>query len=372
MPAAASGVFIVQKAMSPNRIEELVAMIPRRAPYLSRVSLHTHRQYGTPVEVDIYATAKNDPTFGWMFVRSFIDTGEPMPSKVVESNLVRTYCYLRYRAPDHHVRRALELEHNSNWQRQVLLKCMLLMEDQTCDQIAKFLHLTPEAVTVYEVLFWNAKDLLKDKVYINTLVYPNSRQVELGHRYAREESPSNLALRASQQHGISAALEWLGIENPTQEFGGEVQAKSFEARILSTGNFLAKMGFLHQKDLAAIASARSVLNSIKMGGEKQKDDDSRRGLAGMSLSMSVNESFMRIMTPDLESRLAVQRGIETEEANKPTETALSMGTITDSGSCEVNDATKNDARAFIMGSPAIMRRKLSCSSCQKPKITQSR
>jgi hypothetical protein len=182
----------------------------------------------------------------------------------------------------------------------VLLKCMLLMEDQSYSQIAH-------------------SDQLQDKIYVNTLVYPDSRQIELGHRYALEESPTNLALRALQQHGTSATLEWMGIENPTQEFGAEVQAKSFEARILSTGNFLAKMGFLHQSDLAAISSARSVLNSIKMGGEQQKDDDSRRGLAGMSLSMSVNESFMRLMTPDLVRQLAVQNGIETEEASKPNE-----------------------------------------------------
>ena len=281
-------------------------MIPRRAPYLSRVSLHTHRHYGTPVEVDIYASAKNDPGFGWMFVRSFIDTDEGMPSQVVESNLVRAYCYLRYRVPDHHVRRALEIEHGSNWQRRALLKCMLLMEDQSFRNIAEFLHLTEEAVAIYEILFWNVRDLLKDKVYVNTLVYPDSRQIELGRRYALEESPANLTLRVSQQHGISAALEWLGIENPTQEFGAEVQAKSFEARILSTGNFLAKMGFLHQHDLAAIASARSVLNFSKRGGEQKKDDDSRRGLAGMSMGMSINESFMRIMKPDLEQRLAAQ------------------------------------------------------------------
>jgi len=51
-------------------------------------------------------------------------------------------------------------------------------------------------------------------------------------------------------------------------------------------------GLQHAKPL--IAARRSKA--------QQKDDDSRRGLAGMSLGMSVNESFMRIMTPDLERR----------------------------------------------------------------------
>ena len=266
------------------------------------------------MEVDIYASAKNDPTFGWMFVKSFLDTGEVIPPAVSESYLVRAFCYSRYQLTDHHVRRAIELEHGSNWQRRVLLKCMLLMEDQSYLQISEFLRLTEESVGIYETLFWNVRDMLKDKVYINSLIYPNSRQVELANRYALEEAPANLTMRVAHQHGLGAALEWLGMDSPTQEFGGEVHAKSFEARILSTGNFLAKMGFLHQHELAAVSSARSVLNSIKMGGEQQKDDDSRRGLAGMSLGMSVNASFMRIMQPDLEQRLAIQRGIEVETA----------------------------------------------------------
>ena len=39
----------------------------------------------------------------------------------------------------------------------------------------------------------------------------------------------------------------------------------------------------------------------------------------MSLIMSVNESFMRLMTPDLVRQLPVQNGIDTEEASKPNE-----------------------------------------------------
>jgi hypothetical protein len=84
-----------------------------------------------------------------------------------------------------------------------------------------------------------------------------------------------------------------------------------EARRSSPPNVIDSCGALR---------ARSVLNSSKNSGERQKDDDSRRGLAGMSMGMSINESFMRIMRPDLQSRLAAQLGIETEEANKPVDT----------------------------------------------------
>lgn len=44
-------------------------------------------------------------------------------------------------------------------------------------------------------------------------------------------------------------------------------------------------------------------------------------LSGMSASRSISESFMRIMKPDLELRLAFQRGLSEEElktADQPT------------------------------------------------------
>lgn len=302
--------------MSPARIEELVEMIPRRAPYLNRVSLHTHRLYGISAVADIRAASKNEPRFGWLFVKSFLDTGQRMPPEVHESDLVRAYGFGRYDFMDQAVVGALELEHGSNWQRRVILKCLLLMEDCRFEKISQLMLLPEEVVAMYESLFWNVRDQVKDRIYVNMLVYPNSRQVELAPRYALEEDPASIALRASRNNDIKTTLAWLGIDEFASEFGSESHAKAFEARILSTGNFLAKLGFLHQADVIAIQSARSVLNSIKLGGGEQKDDDSRRGLSGMSLALSMNESFMRIMKPELERRLAVQRGLETDNSSE--------------------------------------------------------
>ena len=93
---------------------------------------------------------------------------------------------------------------------------------------------------------------------------------------------------------------------------------------LTFGNALmvGRTGGLNRRS-EGLQYAKSFI-AARRSRAKQKDDDSRRGLAGMSLGMSINESFMRIMTPDLVRQLAVQSGIETEEiskANKPKETA---------------------------------------------------
>ena len=50
--------------------------------------------------------------------------------------------------------------------------------------------------------------------------------------------------------------------------------------------------------------------------QTQQDHDSRRGLAEMGMSMAINESFLRLMKPDLDRRLTLLQGMEVEQLNK--------------------------------------------------------
>jgi hypothetical protein len=49
-------------------------------------------------------------------------------------------------------------------------------------------------VRIFEALFWNVRDRLADRIYSASLVYPESRQVELLPGYYRNESRMFLAL----------------------------------------------------------------------------------------------------------------------------------------------------------------------------------
>jgi hypothetical protein len=102
------------------------------------------------------------------------------------------------------------------------------------------------------------RDRLDDRIYLNTLVYPESRQVELVPGYHRKERPRNLALRLAVGCGPEAAEEYLGMLQEGAGSSRKKEAEAFAARVLSTGNFLAKMGLLHQ-NLEAVKTAVKVV-----------------------------------------------------------------------------------------------------------------
>jgi hypothetical protein len=282
--------------MTIERIEELLGLLPADAPYLVRIPRSLSVQ-GFPPDIANNAYAFNDPSFGWGFVKSFLDLGRPLPALVYESQLLRPYCCLMYAASDKDARAALELEHPANRQRRILLRCMLLRTEYTYAAIAKKLNLSEEAIRIYEMLFWNVRD--RDRAYICSLIYPDTRQVEFVPGYFLHEDPEMVALRAAYHHGIDVVEALLGMKDPLEDSNGVEHGRALAARFLSAANFVAKIGGIHQ-DLPALANARQLLSSVGRGQWKHSnqpgmDDDDRRGLGGMSLGRSLSETFMEIV-----------------------------------------------------------------------------
>ena len=80
--------------------------------------------------------------------------------------------------------------------------------------------------------------------------------MELRPGYHQTESGINLALRAVWDWGLPALEELLGLSNPGANSATiSQQASTLVPKILSTANFLLKMGFAHQK-----------LSPISLGG----------------------------------------------------------------------------------------------------------
>src|SRR6266404_6124878 len=203
--------------MTIERIEELLGLLPSEAPYLARIPRSLSVQ-GFPREIDIRGHVLNDPSFGWNFIQSFLDLGRPLPAQVYEWQLLRPYCYLRYATYDPDARAAIELQHPANWQRRVLLWAMLIRAEYEYGAVANKLHLSEAAVRMHEALFWNVRD--RDRIYLCSLVYPETRLVEFVPGYVLNEDPMNLALRAALDHGIVSVEELLGLKNPVESVKG--------------------------------------------------------------------------------------------------------------------------------------------------------
>jgi len=296
--------------MNRERIEMLAQLIPCEAPY----SIRKLQPFSVPAEVDIIAHATNDPGFGWMFVKSCLDHRTPLPAEVSEPELIRPYLYVRDQNKDRDAREALGLRHSTNRQRQIYLRCLLVLPEYDYATAAQMTDLSEDTVRIYEALHWNVKDRLDDRIYITSLAYPDTRRVEFLPSYLETEDTMYLALRAAIQHGIPAVEELLGMRNPAQDVDANQQASSFAARTLSLANFMAKLGFLNQ-DLPIFDSARRLLRFFKLGRPQEHD----RVQAGVERAgvPTLNEAITRIIGPAVPGARA--RKIESENTARQVE-----------------------------------------------------
>ena len=119
--------------MTRERIEELaLLLLPDRKARID----------GIPAEVDAVARAVNDPGYGWKVIKSFADSGGPLPAFIAEPAFVRACSYFRYFNADEDVRQALVVEHSANKVRQIMLRCLLLRPEYGCAAIAERMGVT--------------------------------------------------------------------------------------------------------------------------------------------------------------------------------------------------------------------------------------
>lgn len=293
--------------MDKTRIEQLVAVMPAQNAYTRRTGAHLAQGIDAPAEVVLFAHGMNDPMFGWVFVKSFLDQKQDLPCDVVESPLLRAFAYFRYANRDPHVRQAFQLRTHAEKLQRAMIQCMLLIEKYSLEHIASEMMLDLDVVEIYQTLFWNVRDRMRDKVYLTSLVYPQSTQVLYASNYQQQEDFVNIAMRAAVGPGMDTVREFLGLACPTKEFEAEAFAKAFEAQVLSTATHAARLGYLHQQNVPAISGGRLMVQSTKMGGNVSKDDDSRVGLGSFGMRASTLEHFRRIAESDVQYRLRLQQ-----------------------------------------------------------------
>lgn len=285
----------------------LAGLLPERTNYIQRLG-RTAGNHGVTDTVMAYAHAMSDPMFGWQFVKTFLDAGMNMPAIVTESELLRAYCFHRYNNADRDVRLAFQLRTQNEKTRRIMLHCMLLIEKYSISNMAAELILPEDAIRIYEALFWNVRDRFQDKVYINSLVFPDTTQVLWVEDYHKNEDPLNLAIRAAVQYkSLDTVKAFLGMTNQTNDYEAEAHAKTFEAQVLSTAVHSARLGLLHQKDVPSILGGRSMVQSSKLGGAVSKDDDTQLGLGSFGMKASVMDHFRKISQPEIEYRLRLQQ-----------------------------------------------------------------
>ncbi len=265
--------------MKLSRIRELLAMLPRNMTYLSRITSNSVGGYDTDEETDIWAFVRNDPLFGFKFVKSFCEIRRALPDEVYEPALWRLFCLREEKKPgrDLNIVEACALTNPRLRVIRTIIECMLMHPEVELESIAKLCDYPVDVIELFHELFFNVRDRLdeegaSDDVFHLSLVYPESRQVEFYPDYHLQEGWPQIARRIAYNYGLTALFQWLGARTSDKEDHGIESLQAIESRIASSAMFAMNCGFQHQPGVIAITRARQLLRSSNRAGQDTADN----------------------------------------------------------------------------------------------------
>ena len=169
---------------------------------------------------------------------------------------------------------------------------------------------------IYEKLFFNVRDRKKEALYISSIVYPNTRMVEVMDNYTKTEDFGKILLRSAYNNGIEDAMYFSGLKiesfvNSDQTLAVEM-AQKLETAIMANAYFLARNGFLGGRN-NGIGHAKGLLIAAKQSGMDTNKEDTE-GMGG-TMGEDMMKSLLSIKGPEMQKKLEMYKSIE-EGASK--------------------------------------------------------
>lgn len=283
---------------------EICNNLPDDCPYYERFSPRKARHGKPLLHGDKLALIGSDPAFEWNLACCYFEARRPMPAGLCRHVAFRVYIYLnnRGRIADPDLAMAYAVQQQPR--KRDLWRAFLVTE-ASFDQIAAFLRERVQVIRLFSQLFWNVRRWLKDGTYMTDLlrlntvgpVDPALALMQLGY----DEGALRLARTVGLARGASSP------ESLAEQYD------RLERRIVSRANVAMDYGLDDPKGNPTLREARALLLARKKQAVQELDDDMRRGLGGMSLSMSVNKEVEKIFQGDVDRRVALQLGQTTKE-----------------------------------------------------------
>lgn len=268
------------RARSPAA-RDLAALIPDHLLPRFRLggssSLQVPRLEGIDPDVMRYVVAYKDVDFGWKFCDTVARNHLQFPALFDREDdvLFRAWLMLVHPAAgrDPLLKMALALTTTEMAQQRMTLKALLLAKDATINSVAAMLRMDPDVVRIFEKLFFNVIDRKNDLSYLQSILFPEGRGVELNPNYLRAEHREKLLLRAGRKSGAEEVLYWSGASEDALEILAATKSTSeLENTMTGFGLLLARYGGLNQsgRDLPGMSAARQVVAAAKMSGEQSE------------------------------------------------------------------------------------------------------
>lgn len=156
--------------------------------------------------------------------------------------------------------------------------------------IASRLSLPVSVVAAYEKLFFNVLDRKNDHAYIASIVYPESRMVEVMKDYLEHTSINTLLMRSGYNHGEDIILYMMGIgQHPFKMYDAATGAAELDGLFMRDGILYAAAGLQNVPNSTPITNARLSINAGKMGKNEEQG-----GVAAISLEDTVRTELIEI------------------------------------------------------------------------------
>lgn len=234
---------------------------------------------GYDASVHRFVTRYRQPDFGWVYARL---TAE-FPSKVpltgglmlgADEVLLRAHLFARsprvFPSPD--IQGALALNTSDMAATRHMVRGLLLGHGATVVSVAAASSLPVSVIAAYERLFFNVLDRKADIAYLQSIVYPHGRLVEMMEGYLQNTPLGELIMRAGYNNGADDVMYLLGgASSALDALTKAGSAKTLEQLMMTYGYILARNGGLNQRDATGMNNARALLTAGKIGGVEADD-----------------------------------------------------------------------------------------------------
>src|SRR5262249_35385239 len=146
-----------------------------------------------------------------------------------------------------------------------IIEALLIHPTETVKKTSERLNIARHVVQAFQDLFFDIEGRRDDRLFIASLVYPQSRLVEMHENYTRSESLEVMLLRAGYDKGPDYVTYLAGVDNllVAQNASKEAVAK-LEANIMANAYILSQTGFLNSNG-PGLAHARQLMAAAKQG-----------------------------------------------------------------------------------------------------------
>ena len=289
-----------------SKIQRLVKYIPFEDPYFDTVRDETNFIDSVQSKnIAKFVRAYYDFRFGWNFVKFLIRNKKNLPQIKNEPYLERAYRFERYGIEDTAILEAIACNFQEFSQIDSILQSFLVVDDIDFGTVASKTGLAEDTVRAYEALFFNILDRAKETAWLASIVYPESRFVEMSPNYVKDAGFHWLLKRSGYNNGLDVAAHFAGLRSGLSTDMVNASHK-MENALMINGYLLATNGYANQKDAQGLFHAKTIISAEKQGGTQSGVEDEATGELSESIFTELNKYGMEVGLQRLEHRKEIE------------------------------------------------------------------